>query len=157
MTQTPFDPMLSVFDSAEEEAQHTAWLRAKVQASLDDPRPSIPHEQVMAEMRERLARLRERQSQSKQRLSTEPARRGTVARPHEQNRPESVMTSTPLDPFVSEFETEEQEAEYTAWLRAKVAASLADPRPMIPHDQVMAEIDAIIDAAEARQRAGLVA
>ncbi len=49
--------MLSVFDSAEEEADYTAWLRAKLQASIDDPRPSIPHEQVMAEVRERLAQL----------------------------------------------------------------------------------------------------
>lgn len=54
---TKFDPMLSVFDSAEEEADYTAWLRAKLQASIDDPRPSIPHEQVMAEVRERLAQL----------------------------------------------------------------------------------------------------
>lgn len=54
---TKFDPMLSVFDSAEEEADYTAWLRAKLQASIDDPRPSIPHEQVMAEIRERLAQL----------------------------------------------------------------------------------------------------
>ena len=54
---TKFDPMLSVFDSAEEEAEYTAWLRAKLQASIDDPRPSIPHEQVMAEVRERLAQL----------------------------------------------------------------------------------------------------
>lgn len=53
-----FDPMLSVFDSAEEEADYTAWLRAKLQASIDDPRPSIPHEQVMAEIRERLAQLK---------------------------------------------------------------------------------------------------
>ncbi|WP_448119131.1 type II toxin-antitoxin system RelB family antitoxin [Pseudomonas serbica] len=27
------------------------WFRAKVQAALDDPRPNIPHDQVMAEMR----------------------------------------------------------------------------------------------------------
>lgn len=54
---TKFDPMLSVFDSAEEEADYTAWLRVKLQASIDDPRPSIPHEQVMAEVRERLAQL----------------------------------------------------------------------------------------------------
>ena len=54
---TKFDPMLSVFDSADEEADYTAWLRAKLQASIDDPRPSIPHEQVMAEVRERLAQL----------------------------------------------------------------------------------------------------
>ena len=42
------------------------------------------------------------------------------------------MTAT-LDPLVSEFDTPEQEADYTAWLREQVAASLADPRPSIPH------------------------
>lgn len=47
-------------------------------------------------------------------------------------------------PIVSEFESEEQEASYLLWLKAKVEASLADPRPRIPHDQVMAEIDRII-------------
>lgn len=41
-----------------------------------------------------------------------------------------------LSPIVSEFETEEKETSYTAWLRAKVEASLADPRPAIPHDEV---------------------
>lgn len=56
-----------------------------------------------------------------------------------------------LDPFVSEFETEEQETEYTAWLRAKVAASLADGAPLIPHDEVMAELDAIIEEEASRQ------
>lgn len=62
--------------------------------------------------------------------------------------------STALSPLVSEFETTEQEASYTEWLRAKVAASLADPRPAIPHDEVMAEMDALIDqiAAEAQKR-----
>jgi len=44
--------------------------------------------------------------------------------------------SEALSPIVSEFETAEQEAEYTAWLQTKVAASLADPRPPIPHDEV---------------------
>jgi hypothetical protein len=53
--------------------------------------------------------------------------------------------STALSPLVSEFETTEQEASYTAWLRAKVAASLADPRPAVAHDEVMAEMDALID------------
>ncbi|HAF5791927.1 TPA: antitoxin [Salmonella enterica] len=52
---------------------------------------------------------------------------------------------TALSPIVSEFETVEQEARYNEWLRAKVAASLADPRPAIPHDEVMAEIDALIN------------
>jgi hypothetical protein len=39
-------------------------------------------------------------------------------------------------PLVSEFETTEQEASYTAWLQAKVAASLADSRPAVPHDEI---------------------
>ncbi len=46
------------------------------------------------------------------------------------------MPPKSLDPLISEFETEEQEAAYTAWLQAEVAASLADPRPSIPHDEV---------------------
>jgi hypothetical protein len=54
------------------------------------------------------------------------------------------MTSTILFPLVSEFETEEQEASYTAWLKAKVQASLDDPRPSIPHDKVMAEARALL-------------
>ena len=45
------------------------------------------------------------------------------------------MTAT-FDPLVSEFDTPEQEADYTAWLREQVATSLADPRPSIPHDEV---------------------
>ena len=44
--------------------------------------------------------------------------------------------SAVLPPIVSEFETPEQEASYTVWLQAKVAASLADPRPGIPHDEI---------------------
>jgi hypothetical protein len=59
--------------------------------------------------------------------------------------------STVLDPRVSEFETDEQEARHTAWLQAKVAASLADPSPVIPHDEVMAEMDALIDQVEAER------
>ena len=54
--------------------------------------------------------------------------------------------NTVLSPLVSEFETAEQEASYTAWLKAKVQASLDDPRPNIPHDQVMARMRAMLDA-----------
>ncbi|CAD5615150.1 antitoxin [Escherichia coli] len=52
--------------------------------------------------------------------------------------------STALSPIVSEFETTEQENSYNEWLRAKVASSLADPRPAIPHDEVMAEMENLI-------------
>jgi hypothetical protein len=58
-----------------------------------------------------------------------------------------------LSPLVSEFETEEQATSYVAWVRAKVQASLDDPRPGIAHDQVMAEMEAIIVEAENRNSA----
>jgi hypothetical protein len=35
---------------AHEAAAYGKWLAAEVQASVDDPRPSIPHDQVIAEM-----------------------------------------------------------------------------------------------------------
>ena len=61
------------------------------------------------------------------------------------------MTDKKLDPRVSEFETEEQAASYDRWFRAKVEAALKDDRPRIPHDQVMAEMGAIIQKAERRR------
>ncbi len=60
--------------------------------------------------------------------------------------------STKLSPIVSEFETEEQAEAYDKWFRAEVQASLDDPRPTIPHDEVMAHIDAIIAEEEAKRR-----
>ncbi len=42
---------------AHEAAADTRWLAAELQASIDDPRPSLPHEQVMAEMDADLATL----------------------------------------------------------------------------------------------------
>lgn len=62
--------------------------------------------------------------------------------------------STQLSPIVSEFETEEQAASYDRWFRAKVQASLDDPSPCVPHDEVMAEVEAIIAEAEAEKRRG---
>ena len=55
-----------------------------------------------------------------------------------------------LDPRVSEFETQEQADSYDRWFRQKVQAALDDPRPSIPHEEVMAEIDEIIRKAAAR-------
>ncbi|MEA3037957.1 MAG: hypothetical protein QOE79_470 [Sphingomonadales bacterium] len=48
-------------------------------------------------------------------------------------------------PIDSEFATPEEAAAYDKWFREKVARSLADERPTIPHDEVMAEIRAIIE------------
>ena len=60
--------------------------------------------------------------------------------------------STPLDPIVSEFETQEQADSYQRWFRERVEASLADPRPGIPHDEIMAEMDVLINDIEAQHR-----
>jgi hypothetical protein len=44
-------PIASGLQTEEQSASHDRWLRAKVQASIDDPRPNVPHDQVMAGMR----------------------------------------------------------------------------------------------------------
>lgn len=36
------------------------WFRAQVQEAIDDPRPSIPHDQVMANVRALIERKRQR-------------------------------------------------------------------------------------------------
>ncbi|MFZ6776219.1 antitoxin [Undibacterium sp. Ji83W] len=51
---TVLSPIESEFATAEEAASYDAWFRAKVQKSIDDPRPGIPHDQVMADMRKLL-------------------------------------------------------------------------------------------------------
>jgi len=48
--------------------------------------------------------------------------------------------SEPLSPIVSEFESEEQEASYDRWFRAKIQAAIDSKQPRLPHDQVTAEI-----------------
>ncbi len=47
-------------------------------------------------------------------------------------------------PIVSEFETEEQEARYDQWFRAKVDAALRSEKPRQPHDAAMAKVQAIL-------------
>jgi hypothetical protein len=42
---------------AHEAAAYGKWLAAEVQASIDDPRPSISHSEVMAEMETDIAAL----------------------------------------------------------------------------------------------------
>jgi len=61
--------------------------------------------------------------------------------------------STQLDPIISEFETQEQADSYDRWFREQIRESLEDPRPSIPHDDVMAEMRELI-AAKHRHAAG---
>lgn len=57
-----------------------------------------------------------------------------------------------VDPRVSEFETTEAAESYDRWFRAKIDRAMADTRPTIPHDQVMARAHAAIEAAAKRQK-----
>jgi hypothetical protein len=41
-------PIVSEFETEEEAKNYDLWFRAKVQESLDDPRPSLPHDEAMA-------------------------------------------------------------------------------------------------------------
>ncbi|MCD5973123.1 type II toxin-antitoxin system RelB family antitoxin [Pseudomonas quasicaspiana] len=59
-----------------------------------------------------------------------------------------------LSPIGSEFETQEQAESYDRWLREKVQRSLDNPGSVVPHDEVMAKMDAIIEAAERKRRSG---
>ncbi|EQB33966.1 type II toxin-antitoxin system RelB family antitoxin [Sphingobium ummariense] len=52
---------------------------------------------------------------------------------------------TKLTLIESEFATTEEAEAYDAWLRAKVEKAMASTGPDIPHDEVMAEMQAIID------------
>ena len=61
--------------------------------------------------------------------------------------------NTVLSPIESEFATVEEAEAYDRWFRAKVQESLDDPRPNIPHGQVMADIESIIRAAELKRAA----
>ena len=53
----------------------------------------------------------------------------------------------------SEFDTPEEAAAYDAWFRAKVEASLADPRPTVSHEEAMARARAVIDRHRRRGKA----
>ena len=60
--------------------------------------------------------------------------------------------SAELSPIVSEFETEEQAASHDRWFRAKVQASIDDPRPNVPHDRMMEEMRALIESLKNQGR-----
>jgi hypothetical protein len=55
-----------------------------------------------------------------------------------------MKTASP--PLSSGFETKEEEASHTAWLKAKIEISLADSRPNIAHDTMMAKVYAFLEA-----------
>ena len=53
--------------------------------------------------------------------------------------------SAELSPIVSEFETEEQEANYDHWFRAKVEEAMRSEKPRLPHDAAIAKVQAMLE------------
>ena len=45
------DPLVSDFETPQAEASYDRWFRGKVAEALNDPRPSVPHDQAMARVR----------------------------------------------------------------------------------------------------------
>ena len=56
-----------------------------------------------------------------------------------------MTATTPLDPLISDFATQEEADSYDAWFRTKVQAALESDKPGIPHDEVMAKMWAAIE------------
>ena len=50
-------------------------------------------------------------------------------------------------------EEQQKKEEYDAWVRAKVARSLADPRPSLSEEEVWAHLEAVLDELEVEERA----
>ncbi|MBW4092007.1 MAG: stability determinant [Proteobacteria bacterium] len=57
-----------------------------------------------------------------------------------------------LSPLVSEFAATEEAEAYGRCFRTKVRASLADPRPGVPHDAAMTRVRATIEAARQNRK-----
>lgn len=51
-------PIVSEFETQEEAEAYDRWFRARVQASLADTRPPVPHDEAMARLRVNLAKAR---------------------------------------------------------------------------------------------------
>jgi hypothetical protein len=51
------DSRAQAMRQAHEAAAYNQWLAGEIQASIDDPRPGIPHDEVMAEMDADIAAL----------------------------------------------------------------------------------------------------
>ena len=59
-----------------------------------------------------------------------------------------------LSPLVSEFETKDKEAHYTEWLKRKIDISRKGTKPLISHDEVMAEARRVIESKRKKHAGG---
>lgn len=131
MTEKKLSPIVSEFETEEEAEAYDAWFRKKVQRALDDPGRLISHDEAMAEVDEVIAEAAKRRAE---------------------RNDQQMSKNKKLSPIVSEFETEKEAAAYDRWFRKRVQRALDDPRPSIPHEEVVSEIDQVIGKAATRAR-----
>lgn len=58
MNTAVLDPLIYQFDTVAEAESYDAWFRAKVEKSIADPTPSMPHDEAMAFVDAELERRR---------------------------------------------------------------------------------------------------
>ncbi|HEZ2547815.1 hypothetical protein M5Z38_10345 [Neisseria meningitidis] len=58
MNTAVLDPLIYEFDTVAEAESYDAWFRAKVEKSIADPTPSMPHDEAMAFVDAELERRR---------------------------------------------------------------------------------------------------
>jgi len=56
------DPLISEFATEEQAASYDRWFRTQVQAAIDDPRPSVPHDEAMARIRRTIQAAKQKHS-----------------------------------------------------------------------------------------------
>jgi hypothetical protein len=54
---TTLDPRVSEFETQEQADSYDRWFRARVEASLADERPRVPHAEAMARIRSKLVKM----------------------------------------------------------------------------------------------------
>jgi len=54
----PLSPIVSLFDTEQQEASHDQWFRAKVEEALHSEKPRLPHDAAMAKMQTMLEERR---------------------------------------------------------------------------------------------------
>lgn len=64
------------------------------------------------------------------------------------------MMATRLDPLIHDHDTQEEADAYDAWFRKEVKASIdeADQGELVPHEQVMQQMDEIIRHSVEKRR-----
>lgn len=60
--KTTLDPRVSEFETQEQADSYDLWFRAKIQKSINNPYPRIPHDEAMARLEQMLQEQRKQRA-----------------------------------------------------------------------------------------------